>query len=230
MPLTERLEAAAASRLARNLEAVQARIDAAARDAGRDPAEIRLVAVTKKVPEVVIQGLLDLGVRDLGESRPEELARLRPLFEDVPDLRWHQIGPYQRKKITKTLSAVDLVHSVHDLALLSTLDIRRRAQEPAATPLPVLIQVNVSGESFLTPPGPLSELIATAVEAETGIAPVLSTSGGTSDARFVKDHCPVVEFGLVGKTMHQVDERVEIAHIHQLKAIYARCLDAYFDG
>ena len=76
----------------------------------------------------------------------------------------------------------------------------------------------------------MSELIATAVEAETGVAPVLSTSGGTSDARFVKDHCPVVEFGLVGKTMHQVDERVEIAHIHQLKAIYARCIDAYFDG
>jgi succinyl-diaminopimelate desuccinylase len=89
-------------------------------------------------------------------------------------------------------------------------------------------RVKVSGESFLTPPGPLSELVAEAVRAETGVPPVLSTSGGTSDARFVKDHCPVVEFGLVGQTMHQVDERVEVAQIHALKAIYARILSGYF--
>lgn len=90
------------------------------------------------------------------------------------------------------------------------------------------IKVKVSGESFLTPPGDLSDLVAAAVEAETGRTPVLSTSGGTSDARFVKDHCPVVEFGLVGKTMHQVDERVEVAQIGQLKAIYSRILRDYF--
>ena len=90
------------------------------------------------------------------------------------------------------------------------------------------MQVKVSGESFLTPPGPLSDLVAGAVKAETGVSPVLSTTGGTSDARFVKDHCPVVEFGLVGQTMHQVDERVEVAQIHQLKAIYARILRDYF--
>lgn len=88
--------------------------------------------------------------------------------------------------------------------------------------------VKVSGESFLTPPGPFSDLVARAVEAETGRRPVLSTSGGTSDARFIKDHCPVVEFGLVGQTMHQVDERVEVAQIHQLKAIYRRILEGYF--
>lgn len=90
------------------------------------------------------------------------------------------------------------------------------------------MKVKISGESFLTPPGPLSDLVAAAVEAETGVRPVLSTTGGTSDARFVKDHCPVVEFGLVGKTMHQVDERVEVAQIHQLKAIYGRILREYF--
>ncbi|PIV77546.1 MAG: succinyl-diaminopimelate desuccinylase [Rhodobacteraceae bacterium CG17_big_fil_post_rev_8_21_14_2_50_63_15] len=89
------------------------------------------------------------------------------------------------------------------------------------------MRVKVSGESFLTPPGPLSDLVARAVEAETGIVPVLSTSGGTSDARFVRAHCPVVEFGLVGQTMHQVDERVEVAQIHRLKAIYARILRDY---
>ena len=86
----------------------------------------------------------------------------------------------------------------------------------------------VSGESFVTPPGDLSSLVAASVAAETGVTPEMSTSGGTSDARFVKDHCPVVEFGLVGKTMHQVDERVEVAQIHQLKAIYARIMADYF--
>ncbi len=90
------------------------------------------------------------------------------------------------------------------------------------------LRVAVSGESFLTPPGPLSTLVADAVEAETGVRPAASTSGGTSDARFVKDHCPVVEFGLVGQTMHKVDEHVSTAHIHQLKAIYTRILSDYF--
>lgn len=96
------------------------------------------------------------------------------------------------------------------------------------TGVTITMRVSVSGESFLTPPGDLSALVAQAVQAETGRVPELSTSGGTSDARFVKDHCPVVEFGLVGKTMHQVDERVEVAQIHQLKAIYSRILRDYF--
>jgi len=90
------------------------------------------------------------------------------------------------------------------------------------------LRATVSGESFLTPPGEFSALIAKSVHAETGLTPEPSTSGGTSDARFVKSHCPVVEFGLVGKTMHQVDERVEIAQIHQLKSIYTRILQDYF--
>ena len=92
----------------------------------------------------------------------------------------------------------------------------------------IAMQVKVSGESFITPPGALSDLVGRAVKAETGRDPVLSTSGGTSDARFVQHHCPVVEFGLVGKTMHQVDERVAVDQIVQLKAIYGRILRDYF--
>lgn len=88
--------------------------------------------------------------------------------------------------------------------------------------------IKVSGESFITPPGDLSSMVSAAVQAETNRTPELSTSGGTSDARFVKNHCPVVEFGLVGKSMHQVDEHVEVAHIHQLKNIYLRILRDYF--
>ncbi|WP_432448208.1 succinyl-diaminopimelate desuccinylase [Aliiroseovarius marinus] len=96
------------------------------------------------------------------------------------------------------------------------------------TGVDIEMTVKVSGESFVTPPGALSELIATSVEAETGRRPEASTSGGTSDARFVKNHCPVVEFGLVGKTMHAVDERVEVAQITQLKSIYTRIIRDYF--
>ncbi len=66
------------------------------------------------------------------------------------------------------------------------------------------------------------------MEAETGRRPMPSTSGGTSDARFVKDHCPVVELGLVGTTMHKVDERVEAAQVEGLSRIYARILQDYF--
>lgn len=94
--------------------------------------------------------------------------------------------------------------------------------------LQIEMQVKVSGESFITPPGELSDLVSAAVLAETGRTPELSTSGGTSDARFVKNHCPVVEVGLVGRTMHQVDERVEVAQIGQLKSIYAHILKDYF--
>jgi succinyl-diaminopimelate desuccinylase len=107
--------------------------------------------------------------------------------------------------------------------------LRHEAEAVAgASGVEIGLKISVSGESFLTPPGDLSALVARAVEAETGRKPLASTSGGTSDARFVKDHCPVIEFGLVGKTMHQVDERVEVAQIGQLKAIYTRILQDYF--
>jgi len=86
----------------------------------------------------------------------------------------------------------------------------------------------VSGTSFLTEPGPFTELVSDAVLAATGVRPEFSTSGGTSDARFIKDHCPVVEIGLVGTTMHQVDEHVEVAHIGALKAIYQDIMARYF--
>ena len=90
------------------------------------------------------------------------------------------------------------------------------------------LQTRVTGESFITPPNDFSALIADAVCAETTRTPVPSTTGGTSDARFIQKHCPVVEFGLVGKTMHQVDECVSVTHIRQLKSIYLRVLQSYF--
>jgi succinyl-diaminopimelate desuccinylase len=107
--------------------------------------------------------------------------------------------------------------------------LRHEAEAVAeATKVEIGLKIHVSGEAFVTPPGELSALVANAVQAETGRKPVASTSGGTSDARFVREHCPVVEFGLVGKTMHQVDERVAVEQIDQLKAIYGRILRDYF--
>ena len=86
-----------------------------------------------------------------------------------------------------------------------------------------------SGDSFVTPPGPLSALVADAVEAVTGRRPELSTTGGTSDARFIKDHCPVVEFGLVGQTMHKVDEHVALDDLARLTDIYHAILRDAFE-
>ncbi|MFP4305044.1 succinyl-diaminopimelate desuccinylase [Rhodosalinus sp.] len=102
------------------------------------------------------------------------------------------------------------------------------AEVAAAFDVGIETKIKLSGEAFLTPPGSLSDLVVAAVAAETGVRPELSTSGGTSDARFVKDHCPVVEFGLTGRTMHQVDEHVPEAEVVALKAIYARILRDYF--
>ena len=107
--------------------------------------------------------------------------------------------------------------------------LRAEAGEVAAAfGVGIEVAVRVSGEAFLTPPGPLSALVSRAVEAETGRAPALSTSGGTSDARFIRAHCPVVELGLVGTTMHQVDERVEAAQVEGLARIYARVIAGFF--
>lgn len=85
-----------------------------------------------------------------------------------------------------------------------------------------------NSEAFLTRPGPFVDLVARAVEEETGRKPVLSTTGGTSDARFIQAYCPVIEFGVVGKTMHQIDESADIADIDALAGVYSRAIRAFF--
>lgn len=86
------------------------------------------------------------------------------------------------------------------------------------------VTATVSGEAFLTEPGMLSATVATAIRTVTGLDPVLSTGGGTSDARFLSRLCPVVEFGLLNATMHKTDEAVAIADLHTLTDIYAEIL------
>jgi succinyl-diaminopimelate desuccinylase len=89
------------------------------------------------------------------------------------------------------------------------------------------LRIETSGEAFVTEPGPFSELLESLIERELGVTPELSTSGGTSDARFIKDACPVVEFGLVGATIHQVDERVAVADLEGLTRVYRALLASY---
>jgi succinyl-diaminopimelate desuccinylase len=88
--------------------------------------------------------------------------------------------------------------------------------------------MRVSGESFLCPPGPWSDLVSEAVASVTGKAPELGTTGGTSDARFIKDHCTVAELGLLNATAHKVDEHVPVADLEGLTAIYRAVLERYF--
>lgn len=108
-------------------------------------------------------------------------------------------------------------------------EIARRLQAAAGNTVRYRLTMEPTNAiAFMTRPGPFVDVIADAIEAETGRRPALSTTGGTSDARFIVKSCPVVEFGLVGQTMHQTDERVAVADLDRLARIYRRVLEAYF--
>jgi succinyl-diaminopimelate desuccinylase len=119
-------------------------------------------------------------------------------------------------------------NDLHTQGALKTL-IEGRAQAAAAGRIRYAFEWQSSNaDVFVTKPGPFTELAVTAIAEVTGKKPKLSTSGGTSDARFIKDYCPVLEFGLVGATMHQVDECVPLADLVTLTAIYRRIIEKYF--
>ena len=90
------------------------------------------------------------------------------------------------------------------------------------------INYEVSGEAFLTEPNKITFMIQNTIKKITGIKPKLSTSGGTSDARFIKNIAPCLEFGLVGKTMHKIDESVSVSDLKKLTKIYENILVSYF--
>jgi succinyl-diaminopimelate desuccinylase len=116
-------------------------------------------------------------------------------------------------------------HSQSSLRML----IEKRAQAAAGAHVRWSIDWQPSNaDSFLAPRGAFLDLVVGAISDVTGRTPELSTTGGTSDARFIKDYCPVLEFGLVGATMHQVDERTAVADLATLTAVYRRILDRYF--
>ncbi|WP_342359392.1 succinyl-diaminopimelate desuccinylase [Terrarubrum flagellatum] len=108
-------------------------------------------------------------------------------------------------------------------------EIRKRCEKAAGNSVNFTLTVAPSNApAFLTKPGPFVNIVADAIEAETGQRPTLSTTGGTSDARFIKDYCEVLEYGLVGDTMHQIDERVMIVDLEGLMRIYRRVIASYF--
>jgi len=119
----------------------------------------------------------------------------------------------------------------NDLWTLERLEseIRRRLDPVAGPSAYALEAVRGNSQAFRTEPGAFLDHVAQAVAAMTGKTPAYSTSGGTSDARFIKDYCPVIELGLVGKTMHQIDEHVVIDELARLQAIYAAVIATYFD-
>lgn len=107
--------------------------------------------------------------------------------------------------------------------------IRAEADAVAKTrSVEIALTAHASGEPFLTQPGPFTKMLSDVVTEVTGLSPDMSTTGGTSDARFIKDFCPVVEIGLPGGTMHKADECVPVAEIEKLTALYERVLSAYF--
>jgi PLP dependent protein len=130
-------------RIRRNLESVRGRIAEAARRSGRDPAAVRLVAVTKRNPPEPIRALVAAGAVDLGENYPQELWNKVEALADLP-VRWHLIGHLQSNKARKTLPMVRMIHAVDSLKLLQTLD---TLAQGVPDPPTVCLQVNTSGES-----------------------------------------------------------------------------------
>src|SRR5918998_6022642 len=129
------------SRLEQNLAAVRARIDAAARAAGRDPSSVALLAVSKTWPADAVRALAALGQADFGENRAQELAAKAAELTDLP-LRWHFVGQLQRNKAAAVVRLGAVVHSVDRLSLVAALG---RAGEAASRPVDVLVQVDLGG-------------------------------------------------------------------------------------
>jgi len=130
--------------LAANLQQVQARIGAAAARAGRDPAEVILVPITKTVPPDTIRAAHDLGLRVFGENRVQEAQAKAAALADLPDLRWHLVGHLQRNKAKVAVGLFDVIHSVDSVRLAQALSQRATA---AGGTVPVLLEVNVAGEA-----------------------------------------------------------------------------------
>jgi pyridoxal phosphate enzyme (YggS family) len=130
------------ARIAENLQAVGARIAAAAHVAGRAAEEVRLVAVTKYAGVAEARALIEAGCLDLGESRPQELWLKADAIAD-PRVRWHLVGHLQRNKVRRTLPLVSLIHSVDSLRLLATIDEESRTLDRVT---PVLLEVNISAD------------------------------------------------------------------------------------
>ncbi|MDB5494044.1 MAG: dapE [Phenylobacterium sp.] len=174
---------------------------------------------------VLIRALAALQARVLDEGYPEfQPSNLEVTWIEVPNTATNVIPGVARARLNIRFNPN---HTGAELAAWIAAEAKAAAE---GTSCQAAVTPQISGEAFLTAPGPFTEVVAAAVREVTGRAPELSTTGGTSDARFIRALCPVVELGLVGKTMHQVDERAPVAEIRMLQAVYERLIQRYFEA
>jgi succinyl-diaminopimelate desuccinylase len=172
---------------------------------------------------ILLRLLLRLQERRLDEGYPEfQPSNLEITQIDVPNTATNVIPGTAKARLNIRFNPH---HSGAELARWIEAEAADVARDFNGS---VAIVPQISGEAFLTEPGPFTDVAAAAVRDIAGRDPELSTSGGTSDARFIRALCPVVELGLVGTTMHQVDERAPVAEILQLQAVYERLIERYF--
>ncbi len=172
---------------------------------------------------VLIRLLSDLQARRLDDGYPEfQPSNLEVTWIDVPNTATNVIPGVARARLNIRFNPN---HTGQALADWIAAEAAKAGEGFRGK---VTVTPAISGEAFLTERGPFTDLVAAAVKDVTGADPELSTSGGTSDARFIRALCPVVEVGLVGKTMHAVDERAPLSEIRQLQQVYGRIIDRYF--
>ena len=173
---------------------------------------------------VLIRILSALQARKLDEGYPEfQPSNLEVTWIEVPNTATNVIPAVARARLNIRFNP-----SHAGAALAAWIDDEAQAA-CEGTRCSVKVTPQISGEAFLTEPGRFTDIAAEAVREVAGRAPELSTSGGTSDARFIRALCPVVELGLVGTTMHQVDERTPVAEIALLQKVYERLIARYFE-
>ncbi len=172
---------------------------------------------------VLLDILQTLRARRLDEGYPEfQPSNLEVTTVDVANPATNVIPAQARARLNIRFNPA------HRGADLSAWIERVCADAARASGLRVDANPVVSGEAFLTEPGPFTETVLSAVADITGVPPEMSTTGGTSDARFIRALCPVVELGLVGKTIHQIDEHVALPDIAALQRIYTRVIERFF--
>ena len=173
---------------------------------------------------VLIRLLARLQDRVLDEGYPEfQPSNLEVTMIDVPNTASNIIPGVARARLNIRFNPT---HKGGELAAWMQAEADAVSQGFKGK---VTVTPQISGEAFLTAPGPFTDVVAAAVADVAGRPPELSTSGGTSDARFIRALCPVVELGLVGKTMHAVDERAPVDEIRRLQAVYERLIARYFE-
>jgi succinyl-diaminopimelate desuccinylase len=177
---------------------------------------------------VLVRLLAKLQARQLDDGYPE----FQPTNLEVTDLEVgnpaENVIPARARamlniRFNPTWQGAELV------AWLQSACEEAQAEFPEGSGATVTVTTRISGEAFYTAPGPFVTTVAQAVQEVTGVAPELSTSGGTSDARYFRALCPVVEFGLVGTTMHMVDERTPVSELQALTRIYTAMIERYFE-